>query len=135
MRRPFAFLLLAAPLAAQSADNPLTTSGTAKTIAPPMKVNDGGSSSPKIGATQFLATVRDACQLLTNDGKLFAACDNSTATGKARLPRTLLDWQKFADRVYSADREVNGKPRALVVLNQGEPMVELTRDGRLVPRK
>ena len=140
MRTLITSLMLAVPalLASQSASAPLTTSGAVKTVEmKPVdpKTVDGGASNPKMGATQFLAATRDVCQLVTNDGKLFAACDNTTARGEARLPRTLPDWQKFASRLHDADREVNGKPRGLAVLNNGVPMVELTRDGRVMPKK
>ena len=131
---------------AQSAEAPLIVTGkTAKVVGaaevklPDPKATDGGAANPKMGATEFLATIRDVCPMLVNDGKLFAACDTSNPLarrpGPTFLPRTTTEWEKFAARVSDADRTVNGKPRPVVILNGGAVIAEVSTVGRVTLKK
>lgn len=107
---------------------------------PAMRVDGGGPGSATERAQQFLNAIRAACVLVENDGKLFAACDNTTAAARNRgtpssLPQITTEWEAFATRLLEADQVVNGKRRPIVVLNNGVVVVEATSGGVVTLKK
>jgi hypothetical protein len=100
---------------------------------PPIATPKPGPARSGPGHEQVLDRARAACTLLENDDKLFAACDNSTEkakrTGLTHVPQTSVEWVDFAKRLSAADSGQRGRRRVLVVLNKGEPVVEVTLAG------
>jgi len=84
------------------------------------------SPSPTGGSAQeVLNAIRGVCNLVEFDGKLFAACDNTTPTARIRgsagyLPQQKNEWVAFAQRLVDADFGANGKRRAVVILNNAD---------------
>ena len=136
MRLSYLTLLLiasAAGLSAQPAGPTATAVRTAMENAPPKAPNGGTVGTPLERAQEFMTTLRTVCQLVENDGKLFAACDNTTTRARVRgpwyLPQTITEWEKFSASVYNADRTVNGRGRAVVVLNGDKVVAEVSSAG------
>ena len=101
---------------------------------PAAKPDGGGAASALEQAQLTLAGIRGVCVLVENDGKLFAACDNTTPAAKVRggpsyLPQISTEWEAFARRLVDADRVANNKRRPVTVLNNGEVVVEASSAG------
>jgi hypothetical protein len=146
MRPSFAVLALAAVPALLAAQTPVITSGaTAKAIGAATVTmssstpDGGGPANAKVGAEQTLLAIRSVCTLVENDGKLFAACDNTKpearALGSTRVPQIATEWELFASRLSSADQIANNKRRAIVILNQGEVVAEVNAAGHVMLKR
>jgi hypothetical protein len=124
---------------------PLVTTGAAATAlrtipSPPVPENPAGGSGSVAGASQVLEGIRTLCPLLENDGKLFAACDNTAPGAKIKsaatyLPQLGTEWEEFTKRIVDADFIVKGKRRPVVVWNNGVVMAESSAGGVIKLRK
>ena len=135
-----ALLISAAPAAAQQTGSTGPSGPTATAVRTAMENNPKKLSNPGAavtayeGAQQFMHRVREACDVVEYQGKLWASCDNSEATAKLRgtptyLPQNVEEWQTFAARVQAADRVLNARGRGVVVLNRGKAIVEASSTG------
>jgi C4-dicarboxylate-specific signal transduction histidine kinase len=136
--------LVSLPIAATAhAQTTKAVVSAAAANAPLTAKSDGGGSSALntvAAAQRTLEAIRSLCQLVENDGKLFAACDNSTAAAKMHgamtyLPQIATEWETFTKRLFDADKRVNGKARPIVVLNGGDVVAEVTTGGVVTLRK
>lgn len=84
-------------------------------------------------AQKTIHDIESACPLVEHDGKLFAACDNTTpaarTNGPTYVPQLSNEWEAFVKRLADADFVVHGKPRPIVVLNGGTVMAEASSGG------
>lgn len=146
MRHPIVLLALVALPTVAVGQAPVITSGpTAKAVGAAgvtitaSTPDGGGAPNAKVGAEQTLLAIRSVCTLLENDGKLFAACDNTKpearALGMTRVPQIATEWEAFAKRLSNADQVVNNKRRAVVILNQGEVVVEVNAAGHVTLKR
>jgi hypothetical protein len=117
----------------QVAPPPAPAKSAPREYIPPIATPKPGPGRNGPTHDQVLDRARAACTLLENDDKLFAACDNSTdkakRTGLTHVPQTSIEWVDFAKRLSAADSGQKGRRRVLVVLNKGEPVVEVTLAG------
>ncbi len=146
MRHPMALLALVALPSILAGQTPVITSGATAKVVGAANVtitastpDGGGAPNAKVGAEQALLAIRSVCTLLENDGKLFAACDNTTpearALGLTRVPQIATEWEAFAKRLSNADQVVNNKRRAIVILNQGEMVAEVNAAGHVTLKR
>jgi hypothetical protein len=104
---------------------------------------DGGGTSrlnTPAAARNVLEAIRQCCQLVENDGKLFAACDNTTAAARTRgsttyVPQNASEWENFTRLLSAADKIINGKGRPVTVLNGGDVVAEATSGGVVTLKK
>lgn len=142
-----ALIAAAVPAAAQVAppvQQPLIVTGKTATA-----IRDGAARNDSLrlaampsrptaqikSAQQTIGEIESVCDLVEHDGTLFAACDNTTPTGRDKLPLQATEWGPFAARLATADAVAYGKPRPVVVLNGAVTMAEVSASGIVTLKK
>jgi hypothetical protein len=135
--------IVSVPITATAQAQPTKAAVTAADANKPLTANsDAGGPSRLNGiaaAKSTLEAIRSVCSLVENDGKLFAACDNTTPAarmhGPTYLPQGGVEWEAWTKRLVAADKLVNGKGRPVVVLNGGDVIAEATSGGVVTLKK